>query len=111
MVLNFLNSLKGSAKRDIVRKPKKGENVAGGAGGIGKKNGAAGRLVDDGSTYEDAAYLNDEDPNYDSEVISISLFQSFLLAYIFVCSSVLNFIYSTTTGRIGSWVHSRSPKL
>ena len=49
----------GSAKRNIIRK--------GGCSRIRKENGAAGRLVDDGSLYQDPSALDQDDPNYDSE--------------------------------------------
>eukprot|EP01031_Cornospumella_fuschlensis_P027124 gene27124-32768_t len=48
----------GSAKRNIIRR--------GGPGRV-RKEGLAGQMVDDGSTYEDPFYLDQEDPNFDSE--------------------------------------------
>ncbi|RYH30131.1 hypothetical protein EON65_06110 [archaeon] len=48
----------GSAKRNIIRR---------GGPGRSRKEGLAGQMVDDGSTYEDRFYLDQEDPNFDSE--------------------------------------------
>lgn len=48
----------GSAKRNIIRR---------GGPGRTRKEGLAGQMVDDGSTYEDPFFLDQEDPNYDSE--------------------------------------------
>jgi hypothetical protein len=62
------NYILGSAKRDIVRK----KNVGG--GGATRKISASGQVIDDGSTYEDGAALNDEDPNFDSEVTLYRLY-------------------------------------
>lgn len=56
----------GSSKRDIVRKKTPGR------GGGPRKESVSGQIVDDGSTYQDGAALNEEDPNYDSEVIILT---------------------------------------
>jgi hypothetical protein len=48
----------GSAKRNIIRK--------GGAPRF-RKEDASGQIVDDGTTYDDPNYLDENDPNYDSE--------------------------------------------
>lgn len=50
----------GSAKRNIIRK-------GGGNTKLRKDNGAAGKNVDDGSTYQDPCAMDEDDPNYDSE--------------------------------------------
>jgi hypothetical protein len=50
----------GSAKRNIIRNKSKS-----GGGGVGKTKG---KILDDGSMYEDGAALDLNDPNYDSEV-------------------------------------------
>lgn len=52
------SSGEGSAKRNIVRK----KNTGGGSGGK-KEN-----KIDDGSMYSDPSALDENDPNYDSEV-------------------------------------------
>jgi len=59
----------GTAKRNILRKGKKGTvgNGMGGMGG-GRKANTKGALIDDGSTYEgDPVALSESDPNYESE--------------------------------------------
>lgn len=50
----------GSAKRNIIRK-------GGGTTKLRKDNGAAGKNVDDGSTYKDPCAMDQDDPNFDSE--------------------------------------------
>lgn len=49
----------GTAKRNIIRR--------GSGGSQSRKESASGASVDDGSTYDDPAALNEEDPNYDSQ--------------------------------------------
>ena len=48
----------GTAKRNIIRK---------GGPGRSRKDGLAGKTVDDGSIYDDPYALDNHDPNYDSE--------------------------------------------
>ena len=51
----------GTAKRNIIRR-------SGGGGGVGsRKEGIAGKSIDDGSLYNDPYALDEHDPNYDSE--------------------------------------------
>lgn len=50
----------GSAKRNIVRR-------RGGGGGGRSKGNTTKVSIDDGSTYEDPAFIDEHDPNYDSE--------------------------------------------
>ena len=76
------NITEGSSKRDIVRKnssvdPK--SNIGSSAVGNRKAN-ASGQIIDDGSTYQDAPSLNENDPNYDSEVNII--FSNYFYTYI-----------------------------
>ena len=53
------STVEGSAKRNIVRRR---------VGGGGKHKGNSNKgSIDDGSTYEDAEYIDENDPNYDSE--------------------------------------------
>lgn len=50
----------GTAKRNIVRR-------RGGGGGGAAKGRGTGNKIDDGSTYDDPAFIDEHDPNYDSE--------------------------------------------
>lgn len=52
----------GTAKRNILRRG------GGGGGGAGsRKEGLAGKAIDDGSLYNDPYALDEYDPNFDSE--------------------------------------------
>eukprot|EP01038_Epipyxis_sp_PR26KG_P007629 gene7629-10386_t len=51
----------GSAKRNILRKGVSASHSK------DRKEGSTGRVIDDGSFYEDPSALDERDPNYDSE--------------------------------------------
>ena len=51
----------GTAKRNIIRRG------GGGGGAVARKEGIAGKSIDDGSLYYDPYALDKHDPNYDSE--------------------------------------------